>query len=314
LKTASGLLAGSIDIIKHFQPDMIVFAGDREDVLIGAMLGGFLGIPTIHFFGGDHASDGHIDNSLRHAASKIASAHIVSLDEHRQRLLSLGESPNRIFVVGSVALDKFVTEPNLRLEHVLSKMDAKPHAFSAPLALLIFHPVEEEKPVAADYIANAVQALIERGFHVCIGAPNTDPGNFKLVDVLAELSKKEQVTFYGNLARSEFINLFRRVSLIAGNSSAGIVEAASLKLPAVNIGARQRGRLCGKNVVFCGGELSEIRTALDIVHTDLFQQSLLTFTNPYGDGRSAERVVELLKTVDFASMLSKPEDPLHVAH
>lgn len=314
LKTASGLLAGSIDIVKMFQPDLIMFAGDREDVLVGAMLGGFLGIPTIHFFGGDHASDGHIDNSLRHATSKFASAHVVSLEEHRQRLLSIGESPHRIFVVGSVALDKFVSEPVLPLVGVLSKMNAKAHATSAPLALLIFHPIEEEKSIAADYIENAIQALIEQGFHVCVGAPNTDPGNFELVSALTQLSKKEQVTFYGNLARSEFINLLRHVSIIVGNSSAGIVEAASLKLPAINIGARQRGRLCGKNVVFCGGELIEIRQALDTVLSKAFQQELTTLINPYGNGRSAETVVELLKTVDFAFLLSKPEDPLNVAH
>src|SRR5690606_6806629 len=122
---------------------------------------GFLDIPTAHFFGGDHAADGHIDNPVRHAASKLSSLHFVSIAEHKQRLIALGESERRIFIVGSVALDKFVSEPNVELESVLDAMGAKPHARYSPLALLIFHPINEERDVAAGYIENATDALIE---------------------------------------------------------------------------------------------------------------------------------------------------------
>jgi UDP-hydrolysing UDP-N-acetyl-D-glucosamine 2-epimerase len=288
-----------------------VFAGDREDVLVGGMLGGFLGIPTAHFFGGDHAADGHIDNPVRHATSKLASAHIVSIPEHRERLLRIGESAHRIFVIGSVALDKFVAEAPLSLDEVLRAMGAKAHARTAPLALMIFHPIDAEKSVAGDYVAHATQALVEQGFHVCLGSANTDPGNFSLTQTLDRLARLDQVSFYGNLSRPYFINLFRHASLIAGNSSAGILEAATLKLPAINVGARQRGRLSGDNVIFTGGGLDEIRAAIATARSPAFVQRLAGLRNPYGDGHSADAAVKLLKTLPFGELLNKAEDPLH---
>jgi UDP-hydrolysing UDP-N-acetyl-D-glucosamine 2-epimerase len=313
LKTASGLLAGSIDLVKSFAPDVIVYAGDREDVLVGGMLGGYLGIPTAHFFGGDHAADGHIDNPVRHATSKLSSTHFVSIAEHRDRLRRLGEPADRIFVTGSVALDKFRLEPDVPREAVLSAMDAPPSARQKPLAVLIFHPIAAEVGVAGQYLRDTTQALLARGFHVCVGAPNTDPGNAALVAELEALSRTDGVTFYRNLSRSLFINLLRHSRLIIGNSSAGIIEAASLRIPAINIGERQRGRLCGGNVIFTGGTRAEIDAALDTVATPSFQQSLATLENPYGDGRSAEEAARLLTTLDFAAFLRKPEDPLHVS-
>jgi UDP-hydrolysing UDP-N-acetyl-D-glucosamine 2-epimerase len=312
LKTASGLLSGSIDVVKKFAPDIIIYAGDREDVLIGGMLGLFLCIPTVHFFGGDHATDGHIDNPLRHATSKLSSAHFVSTLEHKKRLIRLGEPEERIFVIGSVALDKFIHEPVLDKNTVLKKMGANDHAYTAPLAIFIFHPISEEREIAGDIIIGAVSALIEQGFHVCIGAPNTDPGNFKINQVLENLSQQNEVTYYKNLTRSEFINLFRNSTIIVGNSSAGLLEAATLKIPTINIGARQRGRLCGANVVFTDGSYESIAAALHSVMSPAFQANLKDLKNPYGDGSSSESAAQLLKTYDFSRLVSKPEDPLNV--
>lgn len=311
LKTASGLLSGSIDFVKCFSPDLIIYAGDREDVLVGGMLGGFLNIPTAHFFGGDHAVDGHIDNPVRHATSKLSSVHFASIPEHKDRLISIGESKNRVFVIGSVALDKFVLEPVVNLSLILKRMGAKEHAYTAPLAILIFHPVSQEREFAGEYINNSAQSLIDHGFHVCLGAPNTDPGNFKLNQIIDELSNHDKITVYRNLSRADFVNLFRNSKIIAGNSSAGLLEAASLKLPAINIGERQRGRLCGSNVIFTDGSLESISTAIQTAQSDAFQAQLRTIKNPYGDGNSSEIALQLLKTIDFQSLLKKPEDPLH---
>ncbi|GAB3414948.1 UDP-N-acetylglucosamine 2-epimerase [Massilia agilis] len=312
LKTASGLLSGSVDLVRQFAPDVIVYAGDREDVLIGAMIGGFLGIPTAHFFAGDHAADGHIDNPVRHATSKLSSAHFVSIPEHKQRLLALGEAEQRVFVIGSVALDKFRLEPALDVTRILDKIGAKQHALESPLAILIFHPIGAEADCAASYLTNAAQALIEAGYHVCLGAPNTDPGNFALLTALEQLARQEQVTLYKNLSRAEFVNLFRAAKIIVGNSSAGLLEAASLKIPAINVGARQRGRLCGANVLFTDGDKASVATAIQTARSSQFQSMLAGLANPYGDGYSSEAAAHLLKTVDFSSLLHKTEDPLHV--
>ncbi len=311
LKTAASLLFGTIDIVRQFAPDVLLFAGDREDVLVGGMLGAFLGIPTVHFFGGDHAADGHVDNPVRHATSKLATAHFVSTPEHRARLLRLGESDQRIFVIGSVALDKFRLTPPRSRDEVLAAMGAKPHATGAPLAVLIFHPVEAERERAGQYVLDMVVALHAAGLHVCIGASNTDPGNAMLMATFQRLDADDRVTFYRNLGRVDFVNLLRHASLIIGNSSAGLLEAASVKLPAINVGARQRGRMAGENVVFCDGDLPSIHQAVARVRSDEFAATLRDLHNPYGDGHSAERAAALIRELDFGALLAKTEDPLH---
>ncbi|AXE35825.1 UDP-N-acetylglucosamine 2-epimerase [Chromobacterium phragmitis] len=314
LKTASNLLSASIDLVKDFSPDAMLIAGDREDVLVGAMIGGFLGIPTVHFFGGDHAADGHIDNPVRHATSKLASLHFVSHEEHRQRLLSLGEESSRIHVTGSLALDKFMDEPMLDRAEVASRVGAPSQAFAASWAVLIFHPIAEEEAVAADYIETACRILLERGYHVFLGAPNTDPGNHRLVDALARLDLDPRVTFYKNIPRNLFVNLLRHSALITGNSSAGLLEAPSLKMPAINLGKRQRGRLAASSVLFTDGSAQAFVSALDRVEQPEFQRGLAHLANPYGDGRSTDRVMSLLRTIDFQAFLRKAADPLAICH
>jgi UDP-N-acetylglucosamine 2-epimerase len=210
-----------------------------------------------------------------------------------------------------VALDKFLNEPEIPLPNILQTMNAKPHAYTAPIAILIFHPIAEEAEFAGQYIANATEALIQHGFHVCIGMPNTDPGNFNLVKCLESLSEKESVTFYGNVSRNNFVNLFRHARMMVGNSSAGILEAASLKVPVINIGLRQRGRPSGCNVIFVDGDFDSISAAVGLANSDDFRLNIKTSNNPYGDGHSAERASAFLKSLDFGEYLKKPEDPLH---
>lgn len=314
LKTASNLLAGSVDLVKDFAPDAILIAGDREDVLIGAVIGGFLGIPTIHFFGGDHAADGHIDNPVRHATSKLASLHFVSHEQHCERLLCLGEEARRIHVTGSLALDKFLEEPGLDRAETARQLGAPTDAMKAKWAVLIFHPITEEELRAPEYIENSCKVLRERNYHVFLGAPNTDPGNYRLIETMDRLDKNPGVTFYRNIGRTLFVNLLRNADLIAGNSSAGILEAPSLRMPTINIGKRQRGRLAASSVIFTDGSLQEFSTALDQIEHPQFRNELQTLVNPYGDGKSTERVMALLHNLDFSTYLRKDVDPLRLYH
>lgn len=312
LKTASGFLSGSIDLIKVFDPDILIYAGDREDVLIASIIGGFLGIPTAHFFGGDHAADGHIDNPVRHAVSKLSTTHFVSIEQHKKRLQSIGEIASRIFVIGSIALDKFYSEEYISKEKLIEILGANEHAIEHPLAVMIFHPMEHEMNLVENYVKNAVNALIEAGFHVFISYPNTDPGSQKIIGVIAELQTRPELTVYKNLDRNTFVNLLRLSKILIGNSSTGILEAATLKLPVANIGDRQRGRLADENVLFIDGDLNSIRNAVDLIVTNEFQSKVSLVTNLYGNGDSSELAVDILKTFDFASFVAKVEDPINV--
>lgn len=310
LKTASNLLAGGIDVVRAFGPDLIVYAGDREDVLVAAMIGGFLGIPTAHFFAGDHAVDGHIDNPVRHAASKLSSVCFASVAQHKERLIALGESAARVHVIGSIALDKFVDEPHLEFGDVLQSIGAKDTCAAKKSALVIFHPIADEIAVADKFITHAVCALIDRGFQVFVGSPNTDPGNSHIEAAIKRLDDLPEVTVYGSVERSIFINLFRNMDIIIGNSSAGILESPTLRIPAVNIGKRQRGRLCAGNVIFCEGDPASIDSALNMALSAEFQASLVDLKNPYGEGNSARRAYKIVKQTDWESLVVKANDPL----
>lgn len=308
IKSASILLISSIDIVKSFSPDLIIYAGDREDVMIGALLGGYLGIPTIHFFGGDHASDGHIDNPIRHAVSKLSTCHFVSVDEHVSRLKRIGEPQHRIYNIGSVALDKFQEIParNDILQHVSGTNIKKKSA------LLIFHPVEDEIAIADQIIVGMMDALIEDDYHVFAGLPNSDHGNSKIRRALEKYIGNYSVTLYGNLPRDSFVQLFKACSLIIGNSSAGLLEAASVPIPCINVGMRQRGRLSAENVIFVDPNVEHIKKALNEVKCPEFLDRIEHLSNPYGDGNASDRAVELIKSIDFLGMQRKYEDPLNV--
>lgn len=307
LKSATILLMSVIDGVRDYGPDLILYAGDREEVLIGAMLGGYLGIPTLHFFGGDHAADGHIDNPVRHATSKLSSCHMVSTAEHRQRLLALGEPSHRIFTIGNIALDKFVQSPPL--PDILKQVSG--FSLAKPAALFIYHPIKDELGREAQIVNAALDALTEAGYHVFVGMPNSDPGNAAIrAELAAAAQNRQDVTLYGNLPRDEFVSLFKACGLIAGNSSAGLLEAASLPIPCVNIGARQRGRLSADNVIFVDATPEAIAAGIQKATSPGFAGSLKGLINPYGDGHSAERAYKVIKSTDFQALLLKKEDPL----
>ena len=307
LKSAAILLISSIEQLAAYQPDLIIFAGDREDVLIGAMLGAFLDIPTLHFFGGDHASDGVVDNALRHATSKLSAFHFVSTREHAQRLVAMGEKPARVFTVGSPAIDRFRMEPLIDRSQLLQKYGV---AHWERFAVVIFHPVLGEEEYGGQHFIHIIESLTRLGLPAFISYPNVDSGNQRIVDVIKRLEGDPHFVLYHNLPNADFVNLLRHASVLAGNSSCGVVEAPFLKLGVVNVGTRQTGRASAGNVIFCGTSTEEITASLTRVLSAEFQRELESVASPYGDGYASERAFRTLKSLDWSTFLRKTEDPL----
>ncbi|NBK99655.1 MAG: UDP-N-acetylglucosamine 2-epimerase (hydrolyzing) [Erysipelotrichia bacterium] len=311
IKSASIFLQNAIDVVQSYGPDLIIYAGDREETMVGGLLGAYLNIPTAHFFGGDHAKDGHVDNPVRHAVSKLSSVHFVTLEEHKQRLIKMGENAQRIFVVGNPSLDRFYDEV------VISKKEIKKYfsiqeGFEA-FALVIFHPITEEMNSAYRYFEAILLALKKRNICAFISYPNVDPGNTKIIEVIQKYQhESSSFYFYKNIDRNIFISIFKQAKFIIGNSSAGILEAASVPIPAINVGQRQLGRFAGENVVFSSGDSYDIESALARINEPSFLDAIKDMKNPYGDGQSSEKAYQLLKKVDFSEFLFKKEDPLEI--
>ena len=310
LKTASNLLHSSIDVVRLWLPDLIIYAGDREDVLIGGLLGTYLKIPTVHFFGGDHEEDNHADTPIRAATSKLSTAHIVSIEEHKRRLIALGESCQRIFVTGSVALDKFKFEKHNDIQRLKNILPQDKNLKN--YALLIFHPLDTQKDTCALHMKNIISVLLEQKISICIGSPNSDPGSFALKEVISEYEGNEKIWYYGNLLREDFLTLYTHADFLIGNSSSGILEAASIPLGVINVGSRQKNRFSPRNVIFCDPSTFAIQAAIEKAQSKGFIKSLRRLNNPYGDGNSCERAYRILKDKDFKLMLNKSEDPLIV--
>lgn len=308
IKSFSILLQNSIDVIASFEPDLILYAGDREDVMLGAMIGGYLEIPTLHFYGGDHVNDGHIDNPIRHAASKLSTGHFVMLEEHKQRLIAMGESSERIFVTGNISLDKFANF--VPLDRVKIKEELNIDKGFDSFALLIFHPTLQDEDKPEVIFENILKSLKEKEINTFVSYPNVDPGNFEIRKVIDQYSNDENFVFYKNLERDMFLSIYKNSKFIIGNSSSGVCEAASIPISAINIGTRQTGRYAEENVLFIGGSKKEIDQSLLTVTNSSFMEMVDKMQNPYGSGQSAAQAYEIIKNIDFKKILLKKEDPL----
>lgn len=310
VKSASLLLQNSLETVAKFNPDLMIYAGDREDVLMYSMMGGYLNIPTIHVFAGDNAEDGYIDNSIRHATSKLSTAHFVTLEEHKKRLVRMGEHSKRVFVTGNISLDKFVQFEPLKKEELKSIFNIE-NSFD-DFALLIFHPVTEEIKKVDVFFENILKNLEQKNINTFVSYPNIDEGNQNLLRIIEKYKENKNFIFYKNLDRKIFMSIYKQSRFIIGNSSSGICEAASLKIPAINVGLRQRGRFADKNVLFCETSYEVISQTIDKALSKEFLNELKSLKNSYGDGNSAIKAYDIIKKTDFKSIIAKIEDPLKV--
>lgn len=307
IKSLAILLLDCIHVVAEYNPDVILYAGDREEVVVGGLIGAYLRIPTIHFFGGDHAVDGNIDNTVRHAVSKLSSLHFVSNEEAKKRLIKIGEARRRIFNVGSPALDRFNYVKVINKKKILDVFD-KPNWNN--YAVMMFYPLAGEEDKAGEYFEEILMALEKKGINTFVSYPNTDSGNKEIIKVIKKYKNKTSFSFYKNKSRDIFINLLRNSLFMIGNSSAGLYEASMLKLGAINVGNRQKGRLCAENVIFTNQGIHNIVKAIENVLSEQFKASLANVKSPYGDGNSVDKIISLMRSLDLKSYIVKTEDPL----
>ena len=305
-KSTSILLSSIIDPIDSFKPDIIMAAGDREEVIVLSIVAAYMGVPFVHFFGGDFAKSGHVDNLVRNAASKMGTVHMVATEEHKKRLIMMGEDEQRIYVIGSVALDKFREEPFISREDLFKRL-RKPVVDE--YALLIYHPPSEIVGANRE-IKNIMEALNDANINTFVSYPNTDFNNSSIRKVFENYSANNNFHFYNNLDRNTFINLYRNSKFQIGNSSSGICESASIPIPVIDVGSRQDSRSAQENVIHISGDYDSIADAIKTVSKNAFSERIQNIKNQYGDGFSSERAYTLIKQIDFSKILLKTNDPI----
>jgi GDP/UDP-N,N'-diacetylbacillosamine 2-epimerase (hydrolysing) len=287
------------------KPDIVLVAGDREEAISVTMVCAYMDIPVAHFFGGDIAKDGNIDNSVRYAAGKFAHIHFPTLKEHKENLIKLGEDDWRIFVVGNPALDRFLSTPIQSKTEILRKLNADKWE-NKPYCVLIQHSIITEVELQDKQILETLEAIRKSQISCFINYPNSDAGSLALINAYQEYSRNypDQFLLFKNLERETYINLLRHAKFLIGNSSSGLLEAPSIGLPAINVGNRQRGRVHGANVIFVENNELEIAKAIQFVQSDKgFLEQVKNCINPYGDGNSSDKIVEVLTTISLNNSL-----------
>ncbi|HEY0599451.1 UDP-N-acetylglucosamine 2-epimerase [Brevundimonas sp.] len=297
VRNIGAMLGAFTDTLESERPDAVLLLGDRGEMLAGALAGIHLNIPVAHIHGGERS--GTVDEPVRHAISKLSHLHFAATAEARERLIRMGEDSTRIHVTGAPGLDG-LTDGDLPDREEVARLHGLDPA--RPFALMVYHPVLQEAATAADDARALLAALTGAGMQVLALMPNADAGSDGVRAALSDAKGAPGLTVRTHLARPAFIAAMARADLMAGNSSAGIIEAASFGTPVLNVGPRQNLRERNANVVDVPAGAAAISEGI----ARLLAHGRYPLQNVYGDGRAGERIARLLATEPLdAALLMK---------
>jgi UDP-N-acetylglucosamine 2-epimerase (non-hydrolysing)/GDP/UDP-N,N'-diacetylbacillosamine 2-epimerase (hydrolysing) len=298
-KTIGVATLGLADCLGQMRPDLLLLIADRYEMLAPAAVATALRIPLAHVEGGE-ISEGAIDDAIRNALTKLSHVHFTSTELARARVIAMGEEEWRVHRAGAPSLDHLRRSPLLSREQVEERLGIR---FTPPTALIAFHPTTIARDLTreADALFTALESVPAR---LLFCYPNADAGSRALIErTNAFLRAHGNGRVFVNLDPVLYWSLLRSVDLLVGNSSSGIMEAASFALPAVNVGIRQRGRERARNVLDADASAPSILDRVRVAISQEFRHSLRGMENPYGDGHAAERIVSVLTSVALGEEL-----------
>lgn len=301
-RTMANALCGFGAYFKEEQPDLLILLGDRTEMLAIASAAMNERIPITHLHGGE-LTQGAVDECVRHALTKMSYLHFASTEAYRNRIIQMGEDPARVFNVGALGVENILREqllPRLELK------EAVDFPADRPYAVVTFHPVTLEKATAEQQVLELLAAMRQReDLFFLITKANSDAGGRRINELLETETKKcSNMKLVASLGMKRYLSAVKYAKFVLGNSSSGIIEAPALHVPTVNIGDRQQGRIMSESIVNCEPERASI---LDAIDRALDMQGLV-FKNPYGDGHTSEKIVEILKeymSLDYIDLKKK---------
>jgi len=305
-KTIGIAILGLADALTNWRPDLLLLIADRYEMLAPASVATALRIPIAHIEGGE-ISQGAIDDQIRNALTKLAHIHFTSTETARRRVIAMGEEPWRVTHAGAPSLD------HLRRSKLLDRTTLEARlgiTFAPPAILVADHPVTILRETTAEYDA-LFCALAAAPGQLLFVYPNSDAGSYALIERTRSLAATRSGThIFVNLDVVTYWSLLGQVDAMVGNSSSGIMEAASFALPTVNVGMRQQGRERARNILDAPAETAAILSAITQALDPEFRESLRGMANPYGNGTAAETISRVLSTVPLDNLLIKQPTPL----
>lgn len=285
--------------LERLKPDILVVLGDRGEMMAGAIAATHMNIPVAHIHGGEVT--GTVDESIRHAITKLSNIHFPATEDSKKRIIKMGEKEENVFVVGAPGLDYIKNTNYLPRKELLQKFNLK----DDKLFIMTQHPITTERDMVSWQIRQTLEAISQCKVQTVISYPNSDNGGREIIKVIEEFrAKYDFLKVFKNLSQVEYLSLLNVADAMIGNSSSGIIEAASFKLPVINIGTRQQGRLRACNVIDVGYEKEEILSGINkALYDEQYKEELKSCVNPYGDGRAGERISAHLEKIKITREL-----------
>ena len=295
------LVAGLTQTVERENPDFLIFVGDREESIATSIVGSYMDVLVAHIGGGDTVY-GNADDPIRSACTKLSHIHFALAQQYADNIINhLSEEKFRVCFSGNPAMSNILNTPVIEKQEISKFLDMDIH--ESDYIVVLKHPLSSEVDEAYQQMKitmSAIKELSSEQKMKVIGIyPNTDPGSYNIINVIDEI-KDENIEFYKALPRDIFVNIMRNAKCLVGNSSMGIVEAPTYKLPVVNVGNRQKGRLNAGNVDFVEYDVQKIKEALYKACCDMdYREYVQNLENPYGDGTAHKKIVDFLDSVDL---------------
>ncbi len=286
------------------KPDLIVILGDRFEILGAATAALIANIPVAHLHGGE-LSEGAIDDAIRHAVTKLSHLHFAAAEPYRNRIIQLGEQPDRVFMVGGMGIDNINKVKLLELEELEKTICFK---FNKHNLLITYHPETLDPGQAGNQISELLSALDKLSdTGLIFTMPNADTGHRIIIQKIQSFvqTRLGRAILIPSMGQLNYLSTMKLVDAVVGNSSSGIIEASSFHIGTINIGKRQDGRIRAASVIDCDTYEKDITKAFAKLYSPEFREILQTVENPYGTGGAADKIMAVLKKADFSNLIFK---------
>ena len=297
-------LIGFADAIDDLKPDLIIVLGDRFEIFSAVSAAMIAKIPVAHLHGGE-ATEGSIDEPIRHSITKMSHLHFTSVEEYRNRVIQLGEQPNRVFNVGGLGID------NINKLELLSRVDLE-KAINFNLGekniLVTFHPVTLENSTAEAQFRELLDSIDTlQNTKIIFTKANSDTNGRVINNIIDDYVANHSNTIaFTSMGQLNYLSSLQFVDAVVGNSSSGLLEAPSFNIATIDIGDRQKGRIKADSVISCLPKKKDIIGALNALYSEDFQNIVANTKNPYGEGGASKEILKIIKDIGLDDILKKP--------
>jgi len=296
-------LSGFAEVWSTTKPDVVLMLGDRYEILPAAIAAIIAGIPVAHLHGGE-TSEGAFDESIRHAITKLAHLHFVAAESYRNRVLQMGEQPDRVHLVGGLGVDRIKSLKLMGRRELESQLGQE---FLERNLLVTFHPVTLEIDQAENQLNELLKSMAKlKNTLLIFTLANADTKGSTLNKIINRfVEEHSNMLVFPSLGQLRYLSCLQFVDAVVGNSSSGLAEVPTFRKGTINVGDRQRGRLRADSVIDCAPTSSAIDAAIEQLYSDEFQNNLMSVTNPYGEGGAREKIIEVLENVSIEGLSMK---------